>query len=85
MAWDRYVTPFSYGLWLAVAIAACVLCVCLALTSFSNNSKESLSLTTTLFYILSCFCQQGQMAKPLYESDVWLTVHRNSVWIRKTN
>ena len=20
-----------------------------------------------------------------YESDVWLTVHRNSVWIRKTN
>jgi len=21
----------------------------------------------------------------LYKSDVWLTVHRNSVWIRKTN
>ena len=20
-----------------------------------------------------------------YKSDVWLTVHRNSVWIRKTN
>ena len=22
---------------------------------------------------------------PYYEYDVWLTVHRNSVWIRKTN
>jgi len=21
----------------------------------------------------------------MYKSDVWLTVHRNSVWIRKTN
>jgi len=23
--------------------------------------------------------------KEFLESDVWLTVHRNSVWIRKTN
>jgi len=60
MTWNRYVTPFSYGMWLAVAIAACVLCVCLALTNFSNNSKERLSLIDTLFYIPSCFCQQGQ-------------------------
>jgi len=60
MAWNRYFAPFSYGLWLAVAIAACVLGVCLALTNFSNNSKHSLSLTDTVFYIPSCLCQQGQ-------------------------
>jgi len=70
MAWDRYVTPFSYGMWLAVAIAACVLCVCLALTNFSNNSKQRLSLIDTLFYIPSCFCQQGQKVKPIYESFI---------------
>jgi len=68
MAWNRYVTPFSYGMWLAVAIAACVLCVCLALTNFSNDSKQRLSLIDTLFYIPSCFCQQGQKAKTIYES-----------------
>jgi len=67
MTWNRYVTPFSYGMWLAVAIAACVLCVCLALTNFSKNSKQRLSLIDTVFYIPSCFCQQGQMAKFLYE------------------
>jgi hypothetical protein len=27
MAWDRYVAPFGYGLWLAVAIAVCALSV----------------------------------------------------------
>jgi len=47
-------------MWLAVAIAACVLCVCLALTNFSNNSKQRLSLIDTVFYIPSCFCQQGK-------------------------
>ena len=68
MAWNHYVTPFSYGLWLAVAIAACVLCVCLAVTNFSNNSKQRLSLTDTIFYIPSCLCQQGQQANSLYGS-----------------
>jgi len=67
MIWNPYVTPFSYGLWLAVAIAACVLCVCLALTNLSKNSKQRLSLIETVFYIPSCFCQQGQMANLLYE------------------
>jgi len=27
----------------------------------------------------------GYKDEDLEESDVWLTVHRNSVWIRKTN
>jgi len=60
MAWDRYVTPFSYGLWLAVAIAACVLGVCLALTNYGHDSHQSLSIIATLFYIHACFCQQGK-------------------------
>ena len=29
--------------------------------------------------------QKFQMPNVREESDVWLTVHRNSVWIRKTN
>jgi hypothetical protein len=67
MAWNRYMTPFSFGLWLAVAIVACVLCICLTLTNFSKNSEQRFSLIDTLFYIPSCFCQQGQNANPLYE------------------
>jgi hypothetical protein len=67
MTWNQYVTPFSYGMWLAVAMAPCALCVFLALTNFSKNSKQRLSLIDTVFYIPSCFCQQGQMANLLYE------------------
>ena len=70
MAWNRYITPFSYGFWLAVAIAACVLCACLALTNFSNNSKQRFNLRDILFYIPSCLCQQGQKVNPLYESFI---------------
>jgi len=66
MAWNHYFTPFSYRLWLAVVIAACVLCACLALTNFSNRSNQSLSLIDTVFYISSCLCQQGQKANSLY-------------------
>jgi len=66
MAWNRYVTPFSYGMWLAVAMAACVLCVCLALTNFSNKNKQRLSLIDTLFYIISCFCLKGQCLWIIY-------------------
>jgi hypothetical protein len=62
MAWNHYVTPFRYAMWLAVAIAACVLGVCLALINFIKNSKEKLSLIDTLFYIPSYFCQHGQKA-----------------------
>jgi hypothetical protein len=54
-------------MWLAVAMAACVLGVCLALTNFSKNSKQRLSVIDAVFYIPSCFCQQGQMANILYE------------------
>jgi len=75
MAWNHYVTPFSYRLWLTVAIAACVLCVCLALTNLSNNNNNnnnnntySLSLIATVFYIPSCLCQQGQKANSVYGS-----------------
>jgi hypothetical protein len=68
MAWNHYVTPFSYRLWLAVAIAACVLCVWLALTNFNNNSNERLGLIATVLYIPTCLCQQGQMAKSQYGS-----------------
>jgi hypothetical protein len=65
MAWDRYITPFNNGLWLAVAIAACVLCVSLALTNFSNKGNQSLSLIATVFYSPSCLCQQGKKANHL--------------------
>jgi hypothetical protein len=67
MAWDRYVTPFSHGLWLAAAITGCALGVCLAITNFSNKSNQSISLIATVFYIPSCLCQQGQKANPVYE------------------
>jgi hypothetical protein len=60
MAWDRYVTPFSYGLWLAVAIAVCALSVCLALTDCGQDRNQSLTVPAVLFYIHACFCQQGQ-------------------------
>jgi hypothetical protein len=61
MAWDRYVTPFSYGLWLAIAITVCALCVCLALTNFSHQTNHNLTVSAILFYIHACFCQQGQV------------------------
>ena len=71
MAWDRYVTPFSYGLWLVAATIGCALGVCLALANFSNKSNQSLSLIATVFYIPSCFCQQGQKANPSYECFIF--------------
>jgi hypothetical protein len=60
MAWDRYVAPFSYGLWRAVAIAACALSVCLALTAYGDKSSGSPSLSAIFFYMLGCLCQQGE-------------------------
>lgn len=67
MAWDRYVIPFNYGLWLVAVITGCALGVCLAITNFSNKNNQSLSLIATIFYIPSCFCQQGQKANPSYD------------------
>jgi hypothetical protein len=63
MTWDRYVAPFSYGLWLAVATAACALSVCLALTTCGHERNQGLTLPTTFFCIHACFCQQGQTDK----------------------
>jgi hypothetical protein len=87
MALDRYITPFSNGLWLAVVIAACVLCVCLALTNFSNKSNDSLSLIATVFYIIPCFCQQGKKAKHICAlfilSCMLFPGHVVAQWLRK--
>jgi hypothetical protein len=63
MAWDRYVTPFSYGLWLAVVIAACAISVCLALTNQGHEKDHNLTLSAILFYIHACFFQQGESYK----------------------
>ena len=63
VAWDRYVVPFNYGLWLAVAITICAIGVCLALTNYGHERNKNLTLSTILFYIHSSFCQQGQKYK----------------------
>jgi hypothetical protein len=60
MAWDRYVAPFSYGLWLAVAIVACALGVCLALVNYGHERNQNLTVSAIFFYVHACFCQQGQ-------------------------
>jgi hypothetical protein len=60
LAWDRYVTPFSYGMWLAVAITVCVLGVCLAVTSYGYERKQNLKIFATFLSIHACFCQQGE-------------------------
>ena len=39
-------------------------------------------LTTTQWALRECDSSRGI---PNWKSDVWLTVHRNSLWIRKTN
>jgi hypothetical protein len=59
MAWDRYVTPFSYGLWLAVAITACVIGVCVAVTNYGHEGELNLAFSEILFYIHASLCQQG--------------------------
>jgi hypothetical protein len=66
MTWDRYVAPFSYGLWLAVAIVACALSVCLALTNYGRERNQGIALSALVFYIPACFCQQGQSDKSCY-------------------
>ena len=60
MTWDRYVAPFSYDLWLAIAIAVCVLSVCLALTNYGHVREQDLTLPATFFYVFGCLCQQGE-------------------------
>ena len=67
MSWNRYVAPFSCSLWLAVATAVCILIVCLALTKYSHEKNQGLTVPAIIFFIHSCFCQQGQKAFLLYE------------------
>ena len=59
VAWDRFVTPFSYGLWLAVAFTACAISVCLALINYGHERNKNLSLSTIFFNIHASFCRQG--------------------------
>ena len=66
MVWDRYVTPFNYGLWLAVVITACAISVCLALTNCGRERNPNLSLSAILFYIHACFCRQGRIYKSCF-------------------
>jgi hypothetical protein len=68
MAWNRYFAPFSYGLWLAVVMAACTLGVCLSFTNFSQDGRknqQSLMVIEMFFFIFGCLCQQGQNFAPL--------------------
>jgi hypothetical protein len=66
MSWDRYFAPFSYGLWLAVAAAACALSVCLALTACGHGRNQGRTVPAVFFYISACFCQQGQKIQSTY-------------------
>jgi len=66
MTWDRYVTPFSYGLWLAVAIVACALGVCLVFINYGYEKNENLTVSAIFFYVHACFCQQGQTDKLVF-------------------
>ena len=82
MAWDRYVNPFNYGLWLAVAITACVVGVCLALSKYGHKRNQSLSVSGIFFYIHACFCQQGQSYKFAFaflDSTIFVTLYINFI------
>ena len=50
----------------------------LLISSSTNGVPESSWRVLLLMY-------HGALNTFLGKSDVWLTVHRNSVWIRKTN
>ena len=60
IGWDRYVTPFSYDMWLVVAIAACVRRVWLSLINYGHERNQNLTVSAILSYIHACFCQQVQ-------------------------
>jgi hypothetical protein len=83
MVWDRYVAPFSSGLWLAIAIAACALGVCLVLINYGYERNQSLTVSAIFFYIHACFCQQGQTDKSccftfLVSTKFLVTLQQNS-------
>jgi hypothetical protein len=72
MTWDRYVAPFSYGLWLAVAIAACAISVCLALRNYGKERDQRLTVPAIIFYVFGCLFQQGETSNS-YVSPVLLS------------
>jgi len=49
---------------------------------FYEQVQHVLTRASTSEYDEICFLHRNMTR---YISDVWLTVHRNSVWIRKTN
>jgi len=57
-----------------------VLCMFPSRTSMRDFQNAVAITDSALIITLSC-----QSIYLIYESDVWLTVHHNSVWIRKTN
>jgi hypothetical protein len=59
VAWDRYVKPFNYGLWLAIAFTVCVIGVCRALINYGYERNQSLTVSAILFNIHACFCLKG--------------------------
>jgi hypothetical protein len=57
---------------------------------WDNNAvecQENVALTVGNVYVLVGLVVTSNKTiwYRKYKSDVWLTVHRNSVWIRKTN
>jgi len=47
------------------------------------EKQEEIALNTTSVYCNKNY--QSKQTEKIGRSDVWLTVHLNSVWIRKTN
>ena len=77
MTWDRYFAPFSYGLWLAVALAACGIGVCLALTNYGRERNQDLTVPAILFYIHASFCQQGETYKSRFVAFLFSILYLN--------
>jgi len=82
--WMLWVLKISYS-------DAFVLISIFAVTAGSGEPKFKTEKKVTVIYLLSF---DVTLVKLLFDidigilvliSDVWLTVHRNSVWIRKTN
>jgi hypothetical protein len=60
MAWDRYIAPFSYGMWLAVGITLCAFGVCVAVINYGYERNQNLTFSAIFFSIHACFCGQGE-------------------------
>jgi squalene cyclase len=60
MTWGRYITPFSFRLWVAVATVVCTLSFSLWLTASFQVKGKKLTATEAIFYVFGTVCQQGQ-------------------------